>query len=152
MSWIIGILGVLLNSIVIVKTIYILKKCRTTVAYLTNSLIILINFGDFLVGVYLLLVAILDSFYSLIYGGTYCSSQLRWLTSMECSCLGVISTTGSQISLFAMTLLSLERYRGIGVLKIHADATYKTVAKTTLIAVLIISAAVIGPYAIRGSS
>ena len=63
---------------------------------------------------YFLLIAISDSFiYSLIYGESYCESQLQWMTSAECTFLGVISTIGSQISLFAMTILSLERLRGI---------------------------------------
>jgi hypothetical protein len=45
----------------------------------------------------------------MIYGKNFCQQQIDWLTGNACMVLGVISTVGSQLSLFAMTTLSLVR-------------------------------------------
>jgi hypothetical protein len=50
---------------------------------------------------------------SVIFGGNFCRHQDEWLTGTACAVLGVISTIGSQASLFAMTYLSLSRVCGI---------------------------------------
>ena len=73
---------------------------------LTNKfLIILISFGDWLVGGYLLSLAVVDSYF----GSSFCSKHFDWLLSSYCSILGVVSTVGSQTSLFSMAILSVTR-------------------------------------------
>ena len=109
MSWTVGACSVILNIFIIARNKVSIKKCRTPVALLTKSLIILISMGDFLVGIYLLLISSADAYYR----NEYCKLEAEWLTSMKCSYLGVISTVGSQISLFSMTILSLSRLSGI---------------------------------------
>ena len=45
-----------------------------------------------------------------VYSGSgFCSQKNQWLLSSYCSILGVVSTAGSQISLFSMTILSVTR-------------------------------------------
>ena len=105
-SWLIGILSLLLNGSVQIRNICSIKDVRTSTALIVKVLIILISFGDGLVGVYLMSLAVVD----LYFGSSFCSTQLEWLLSSHCSILGVVSTVGSQISLFSMTILSVARF------------------------------------------
>ena len=54
---------------------------------------------------YLFSLAVVDSYF----GSSFCSKQFDWLLSSYCSILGAVSTVGSQISLFSMTILSVTR-------------------------------------------
>ena len=110
LSWIIGLLAIVANLVIIVKCIRTLKRCKTAVAFINRLLILVIALGDFFVGCYLFIIATFDG---LIYRRGYCQQQIKWITSFECSVIGVFSTIGSQISLFAMTGLSIVRMYGI---------------------------------------
>lgn len=105
-SWFIGITAVLANSVVIVNCLCNLKKCKSMIALANKALVATISFGDLLVGFYMVIIAVHDSFVS---REDYCRKQQAWLTGHTCSALGVISTIGTQCSLFAMTTLSLLR-------------------------------------------
>ena len=109
-SPLIGGLAILANLFVMTKKIRTLKHCMTSVALVNKSLVILISYGDFLVGCYLLIISIFDT---AIFRRDYCRAQVEWKTSSTCSLIGVLSTIGSQVSLFAMTGLSLVRLHGI---------------------------------------
>jgi hypothetical protein len=123
-SWTIAIMAVLTNFIVILLSVFSLRRCRTTVALTNKLLVITISIGDFLVGSYLLSIAIYDG---AVYGKEYCKNQTAWLTSRECSILGVLSTTGSQLSLLAMTVLSSVRAYGIwNSMRIPGEVTLKS--------------------------
>ena len=110
LSWSIGLLAVVANLIIIGKSLSTLKRCKTTTALINRLLIILIALGDFLIGCYLFIIAAYDT---LIFKKGYCQKQITWITSFECSFIGVFSTIGSQISLFSMTGLSIVRMHGI---------------------------------------
>ena len=110
LSWLIGILAVVANLVIIVNSLRTLNRCRTTAALINRLLILVIALGDFFVGCYLFIIATYDA---IIFGKSYCSKQITWITSLECSVIGVFSTVGSQISLFAMAGLSLVRIHGI---------------------------------------
>ena len=107
--WIIGTLAVLLNITSFIKNISTIGKNTILPALLNRAFIIVITIGDVMVGSYLLSIAVVDSYY----GNEYCILQREWLTSPACSVLGVVSTTGTQLSLFAMTFLSLYRFYSI---------------------------------------
>ena len=109
-SWSIGLSAVLANLVTIFVNIWSVKKCRTTVALTNKSLVVLISMGDLLIGLYLLTVSTFDG---LVHGTEYCNMQLTWLASNQCNIIGVVSTIGSQLSLFAMTVLSVVRAHGI---------------------------------------
>ena len=104
-SWLIGVLNLLLNGAVQVRNIYFIHLTKTSSALTVKILMILISFGDWLVGGYLFSLAVVDFFY----GKNFCPLQNEWLLSSYCSILGVVSTVGSQISLFSMTILSATR-------------------------------------------
>ena len=86
-----------------------MRLARTSSALTDNVLITLISFGDWLVGSYLLVIAVNDVYF----GSSFCSKQFDWLLSTSCSLLDVVSTLGSQISLFSMTILSITRLTNI---------------------------------------
>ena len=112
--WFMGILAALLNGVTVYKEIISLLELRTktssTLVMYNKALVGLIGCGDFLIGVYLIGLSIYDS---VIFGNEYCGKQAEWLTGTACSVLGIISTVGSQVSLFAMTTLSVVRMAGI---------------------------------------
>ena len=123
LSWVIGFLAIVANLVILVKNAGPLMKCKTTVALLNRSLIMIISLGDLLVGGYLFCISIYDG---IIFKEDYCTQQISWITSTNCSVIGVLSTIGSQISLFAMCALSLTRIYGIyNSMSIPGEATWK---------------------------
>ena len=104
-SWLIGTLSLLLNGATQVRSISTIKRVRTSSALTDKVLVTYINLGDWLVGSYLFSLAVLDAYF----GSNFCLKQFDWLLSSSCSILGVVSTIGSQISLFSMTILSITR-------------------------------------------
>ena len=108
-AWIIGTLAIFLNSVSLCRNISTIADCKSEPALLNNGLIALISLGDFLMGLYLSVIAGYDSHYD----AAYCWRHPDWISSNTCAGLGVISTTASQISLYSMTVLSLLRLSGI---------------------------------------
>ena len=105
-AFVIGSLALILNSFAVLEGSCEVKKGSSKPqTVINNILVLMIGVGDFLMGFYLLSVAVAD----VIYGESFCKKRVKWLTSRYCSALGVISTIGGQISLFALTLLSLFR-------------------------------------------
>ena len=140
-SWTIGLAAVLANVITLLTSILSMKKCRTTVALTNKSLVAMISVGDLLVGSYLLAVSVYDG---LIMKNNYCSAQLSWLTSTQCITFGVSSTIGSQLSLFAMTVLSLVRVHGIwNSMSIPGEVNVKSVFKVIAVILLILASSVV---------
>ena len=142
LSWLIGLLAIVANLVIIGKSLATLKRCKTSVALINRILIIMIALGDFLIGCYLLIISTYDA---IIFKQDYCKRQITWITSFECSVIGVLSTTGSQISLFSMTGLSMVRIYGIwNSMKIPGEVTLmkalKIVAATS--SIILVSATI----------
>ena len=109
---------------------------------INRILILMIALGDFLIGCYLFIIATYDA---IIFKQDYCKRQITWITSFECSVIGVLSTIGSQISLFSMTCLSNVRIYGIwNSMKIPGEVTLmkglKIVAATS--SIILVSATI----------
>ena len=104
-SWSIGTLSLLLNGLIQARSIYTMRFVKTSTALTNKVLITLISFGDCVVGGYLFALAMADFYFE----NSFCSQQFEWLLSSHCSILGVVSTVGSQISLFSMAILSVTR-------------------------------------------
>ena len=141
-SWLIGLLAIAANLVIIGKSIGTMKRCKTSVALINKILIIMIAMGDFLIGCYLFIIATYDS---IIFKQDYCRRQINWITSLECSVIGVLSTIGSQISLFSMTGLSIVRMHGIwNSMKIPGEVTMMKALKiaAVMISLVIASAAI----------
>ena len=142
LSWLIGLLAVIANLVTILKCLRVLKRCKTTVALINRILILVIALGDFFVGCYLFIIATYDG---IVFKKRYCHQQIFWITSLECSIIGVISTIGSQISLFAMTGLSIVRMHRIwNSMRIPGEVTAIKVVKivSPMIFLVLISAAI----------
>ena len=141
LSWTIGFAAVVANLITLLSTALSMKKCRTTVALTNKSLVAMISVGDLLVGAYLLSVSAYDG---LVLKDNYCTEQLFWLTSYQCITFGVSSTIGSQVSLFAMTVLSLVRAHGIwNSMSIPGEVTVKSVFKVITLNLVILASSVV---------
>ena len=104
-SFIIGGSAVILNGAVVLRNIVSLRKVTSSSALNDKALISVIGFGDWLVGLYLIAISAANAHF----GRDYCLQQFKWLISQSCSVLGIVSTVGSQVSLFSMTLLSVTR-------------------------------------------
>ena len=140
LSWTIGLSAVLANIMTLTYTIASVRKCRTTIALTNKTLIIMISVGDLLVGSYLLLVSVYNEF---VYGKKYCKVQLQWLASNLCNAFGITSTIGSQLSLFAMTVLSLTRAHGIvNSMRIPGEVTAKSALKITLVCLILLAVSI----------
>ena len=105
-AWTIGSMATFLNLYVPIKNIIKIKKCKKLSQLRNKVMITFISIGDLLIGVYLLAIAAFDSH---IFKTNYCFRQIEWLTSNLCSLLGVMNTFGSHLSVFSMTILSIER-------------------------------------------
>eukprot|EP00116_Pleurobrachia_bachei_P003914 sb/3464176/ len=105
-TWLIGILSVIFNFSVIVNcSIYLHQNKGNETTTVVKVLVILIAVGDMCVGVYLLFIGIAD----VLIGHSYCQDRFNWLIGWKCTMLGIISTIGTQLALFSMTLLSVFR-------------------------------------------
>ena len=141
--WLMGILALFFNCVSIFHGITsIISGCVFETVMVSKVLMSLIGIGDFFIGVYLILLSIFDS---LVYGSDYCEHQPKWLTGTPCLILGVISTMGSQISLFSMTALSLIRMSGLicNKMKIPGPVGRKSILKVASLTIAIVTASLV---------
>ena len=141
--WLMGILAVVFNLCSLFHGLSSIKNCQSASVMTSKVLLSLIASGDFLMGLYLIILSVYDS-YTLKDG--FCKEQTEWLTGTLCLVLGVISTVGSQVSLFSMTVFSFIRmyallYRSM---RIPGPVNKKSLTKVTFLAsgILISSLAV----------
>ena len=132
--WFMGFVAVALNTLVVVRGLCSLKNCSTGGALMTQTLVVLIGLGDVLIGIYLVLLSFYDS---IVFGTDFCRHQVEWLAGFPCALLGIISTFGSQLSLFAMTVLSSIRAYGLirNRLTLPGKTNKRAILKTALAAV-----------------
>ena len=130
--WTVGILAVVFNLVAMFRVPSSLKDCDSEAMLLNQALVTVIACGDLLTGVYLTVLSVYDTF---LFGEKFCKFQATWLTSTTCSALGVISTLGSQLSLFSMTVLSFIRACGVIGRQFQRSSSVgpKTVKKLTTI-------------------
>ena len=132
-SWIVGSTAVILNLSKIFSNFKVLFTKGYTTTLNDKILTAVLHFGDLFTGIYLLIIAIVDS---LIYGSSYCTDRFKWLSDDKCASLGVLSTFGAQLSLLAMTCLSI--FRAIGTNKINIyTSRHGGIKMLTLVFILI---------------
>eukprot|EP00116_Pleurobrachia_bachei_P000668 sb/3460930/ len=136
-----GLLAASLNTVSLIKSVWELRRQDTNAMFLNKSAIAMINLGDLMVGVYLLLISYFDFTYKA--KENYCQDKYQWFSSSNCSFLGVLSTTGSQLSLFAMTMLSMSRVANVGNLFQQECSSFKSATKLGLLLVSPILASVL---------
>ena len=143
LCWLMGILAAVFNCCSLFHGLSSVRNCHTAGLMMSKVLLSLIALGDFLMGLYLIILSVYDS---LILKESYCKEQTEWLTGVPCLMLGVISTVGSQVSLFSMTVFSFIRMYGLlyRSMRIPGPVNKKSVAKVTVMAsaILISSLAV----------
>ena len=142
MCWFMGILAIFFNTFIMVRGVRTLPSCQTEQMLISKVLMSLIGSGDFLVGLYLVTLSFYDS---IIYQETFCEKQAEWLAGIPCMVLGVISTVGSQISLFTMTVLSVIRMYGLACksMRIPEPVETKSILRVAVLAMAIIIAALV---------
>ena len=141
--WVMGILAVVFNICSLFHGLSSIKTSHTAGSMTSKVLLSLIALGDFLMGLYLITLSVYDS---LILRENFCQGQTDWLTGTMCLVLGVISTVGSQVSLFSMTVFSFIRMYGLlyRSMRIPGPVNKQSVTKVLFIAsaILISSLAV----------
>ena len=135
--WSMGILAFVFNFYVICNGLSSIKDSQTQSMMTSKLLMSLIGSGDFLIGLYLMILSVYDS---LIFGNAFCRKQAEWLTGTACLTLGVISTVGSQISLFSMTVMSFIRMFGLIYRSMRIPGP---VSKKAIIKVILLSSSII---------
>ena len=108
--WIIGFVVIFGNVYVIVTSISNLKEKKTLQGVGFQKIIILnISIADFIMGVYLLTIAI----YSESFSGHYGDVDHKWRSSLECSIIGSLVVISSQTSCFLMVVLTAFRLTNV---------------------------------------
>ena len=110
LCWVMGVLALIFNSYTVFRGLTTLQHSRTESMLTNKAMVSLIGSGDLFIGLYLVLLSFYDSF---VYGNWFCRNQAEWYIGTPCSIMGVVSTVGSQVSLFAMTALSIIRMYGM---------------------------------------
>ena len=119
--WIIGFVVIIGNVIVFVSTVRHLKTSSLNSSLQCQHVIILnIAIADFIMGVYLITIAI----FSQVYSGYYGLVDVEWRTSLRCSFIGSLVVISSQASCFLMIVLSA--YRLYTVANPYATVTINT--------------------------
>ena len=129
-----GTLATILNLLALVIGLYELKELKTSIAIINKCFVLVISTGDFLQGCFLLVLAVADKFLN----KSSCETQFDWTTSIPCICLGVLSTIGSQISLYSMTALSLIRASGVRSMAIPTEGMSRRVTLFLALGVIVV--------------
>ena len=110
--WIVGIAVIVGNMYVIISTVhYIRKKKNLSTSLKFQHLNVLnISIADFIMGLYLMAIAILSTF---VYSGNYGEVDRKWRTSNYCSFLGSLTVLSSEASCFLMVLLTFYRLHNV---------------------------------------
>ncbi|XP_071483694.1 G-protein coupled receptor GRL101-like [Diadema antillarum] len=103
--WILGISALIGNCYVIVQRLRI--KFSHNTAKVQSVLILNLAISDFLMGIYLLILAIMDIVISDSY--FWEGRAEEWRTSSICQAAGFISVLSSETSVFLITIISLDR-------------------------------------------
>ncbi|CAB4001013.1 G- coupled receptor GRL101-like, partial [Paramuricea clavata] len=98
--WILGIMAFAGNLIVIIWR-SIAKDANRINSFLLTNLAV----ADFLMGVYMLIIAYKDT----LWDGVYFKHDVAWRASDLCIFAGVISTVSSEVSVLTLTVITLDR-------------------------------------------
>ena len=108
--WVLMCLSLIGNGFVIVKTstelYHEMRKplhyTERTISDCNKIMILNLAFADFLMGVYLFIIAVK----SLQFSGIYCREQHQWITGNQCVFAGVLAVISSQTSVLLLVLMT----------------------------------------------
>ena len=104
--WIMGLIVLLGNAFVVFDTARFLRKQTVLDIKIFQRVIILnISIADFIMGMYLITIAVFSQKFSGIYG----SVDGEWRSSLRCSIIGSLSVISSEASCFFMVVLTAFR-------------------------------------------
>ncbi|XP_055924934.1 uncharacterized protein LOC129956919 isoform X3 [Argiope bruennichi] len=98
--WVIGIIGLLGNMFVIFWRFTAKDAPR-----ISSTLILSLGCADFLMGIYLIIIASVDVYYR----GIYIKNSERWKRSALCKTCGFLSTVSSEVSVFTLAFITIDR-------------------------------------------
>ena len=98
--WVLGVMAFAGNFVVILWRIVAKDTNRVNSFLLTNLAV-----ADFLMGVYMLIIAYKDNSWQ----GVYFKHDISWRTSDLCVFAGVVSTLSSEVSVLTLTVVTLDR-------------------------------------------
>ena len=101
-------LSIFSQAIIVLESYKLYKENgyeRSKVSFANHVLILNLAVSDFLMGIYLLSLSIIDA----IYSGSYCLQSVKWLTSYTCRNLGLLVVISCQASVMFLTILSTVR-------------------------------------------
>ena len=108
--WIMGFAVISGNSYVIVTTIKYLKTTKLNKSLKYQQIIVLnISIADFIMSIYLLVIAVFSS----VYSGYYGQVDYEWRSSLRCSIIGSLAVVSSEASCLLMVLLTACRLYSI---------------------------------------
>ncbi|XP_078135751.1 follicle-stimulating hormone receptor [Sander vitreus] len=102
--WIISILTLLGNTAVLL--VLLGSRCKLTVP---RFLMCHLAFSDLCMGIYLVIIASVD----MLTRSQYCSYAIYWQTGLGCSAAGFFTVFASELSVFTLTAITLERWHTI---------------------------------------
>ncbi|XP_058523747.1 lutropin-choriogonadotropic hormone receptor isoform X4 [Ochotona princeps] len=102
--WLINILAIMGNATVLV--VLLTSRYKLTVP---RFLMCNLSFADFCMGLYLLLIASVDSQTK----GQYYNHAIDWQTGSGCSAAGFFTVFASELSVYTLTVITLERWHTI---------------------------------------
>ncbi|XP_042874255.1 G-protein coupled receptor GRL101-like isoform X2 [Penaeus japonicus] len=130
--WILGFVALVGNSFVIIW-----RSIHSSGNKMHSFLIVNLGLGDLMMGVYLLIVAVVD----LQYRGVYVAYELSWRSSFLCQLAGFISTFSSELSVFTLTVITVDRLIVIkfpfGLRRLEGSVTRLVMAFVWLVVILL---------------
>ncbi|XP_073991678.1 follicle-stimulating hormone receptor-like isoform X3 [Rhodnius prolixus] len=99
--WFVAVFIILCNGLVLLHRLKGLKQSSPLNLIITN-----LAFSDLIMGVYLLLIGVVDS----VYRGNYRQFASEWISSPLCTLAGIAALTSSEVGLLLLWLISLERF------------------------------------------
>ncbi|GFQ99730.1 g-protein coupled receptor GRL101 [Trichonephila clavata] len=99
--WVLGIIALVGNLFVIIWRL----KTKDSTATISSTLILSLGFADFLMGVYLIIIASVDVYYRSI----YIENSDKWKRSTLCKVCGFLSTVSSEVSVFTLAFITVDR-------------------------------------------
>ena len=100
-AWVIGLTSLISNVLAFIYRMYDKERLKLGYGIFVSNLAI----SDFLMGVYLIIIASADVYYR----GNYMMNDDVWRTGWLCNVAGVISTLSSEASVFFICLITIDR-------------------------------------------
>ncbi|KAG9511198.1 hypothetical protein GZH46_00237, partial [Fragariocoptes setiger] len=148
--WIVGVVAFIGNCVVIIWRSRQLNETHTQISKRVDSALLLsLGCSDLLMGIYLIIIAIVDMWYR----GQYIENSDNWRQSIWCTMSGLLATVSSEVSVFTLVFIALSRSIEISNPLRHnkyrftAKSTYRLIGFSWLMAIAIaVAPLTITPY------